>query len=46
MAKVEHARRGITFIDIFMTKIRNILLDSSLQGLFSKKDELEIFERE
>jgi hypothetical protein len=46
MAKVEHARRGIPFINIFITNIRNTLLDSFLQGFFSKKDELEIFERE
>jgi hypothetical protein len=46
MAKVEHPRRGIAFINIFITKIRNTLLDSFLQGFFSKKDELEIFERE
>jgi hypothetical protein len=42
MAKVEHARRGINLIDLFITKNRFTLLDRTLQGLFSKKDELEI----
>jgi hypothetical protein len=42
MAKVENARIGINFVDIFITKIASTLSDRVLQGVFSRKDALKV----